>query len=70
MDSKEKTAWLSFEAVVKNFSWNEKSRKFCRFSCSIVKSLYYLGCKMSIQLHFINSHLDQFPGQDGNPFQN
>ena len=58
MNDKEKTAWLSFVVVVKNFLGNKKAENYAD---KMLKSFCDLGWKVSIKLHFINSHLDQFP---------
>ena len=61
MNIKEKTAWLSFVVVVKNFFGNKKAENYADLVDEMLEAFCDLGCKMSIKLHYINSHLDQFP---------
>ena len=49
-----KTAWLSFVAVIKTFLGNKKANNY------EVLGFQKLGCNMSVKVHFLNSHLDQF----------
>ena len=55
MNNKEKAAWLSFVAVTKMFLGNKKADNF------EVLGFRKLGCNMNVKVHFLNSHLDQFP---------
>ena len=55
MNNKEKEAWLSFVAVTKTFLGNKKVDNY------EMLGFRKLGCKMSVKVHFLNSHLDQFP---------
>ena len=66
MNIKEKTAWLSFVVVVKNFLGNKKGENYADLVDKMLEAFCDLGCKMSIKLHYINSHLDQFPENLGN----
>ena len=51
-------------AVVKNFLVNIKAENSADLFIRMFKVFCDLGCEMSIQRHFINSHLDQETGQD------
>ena len=55
MNNKEKAAWLSFVAVIKTFLGNKKADNY------EVLGFQKLGCNMSVKVHFLNSHIDQFP---------
>ena len=57
----EKTAWEAFVLVVKEFLGNKKSENYKELVQSMIESYRVLGCNMSIKLHFLNSHLEQFP---------
>ena len=61
MNIKEKTAWLSFVVVVENFLGNKKAENYADLVDEMLEAIRDLGCKMSIKLHYINSHLDHFP---------
>ena len=61
MNIKEKTAWSSFVVVVKNFLGNKKAENYADLVDEMLEAFCDLGCKMSIKLHYVNSHLDQFP---------
>ena len=59
MNAKEKTAWLAYEDVIKNFLGNKKAQNY---EILVFKITFYdLVCKMSIKVHFLFSHLDKFP---------
>ncbi|XP_051168324.1 uncharacterized protein LOC127286076 [Leptopilina boulardi] len=61
MNKKEKAAWLSFKAVVENFLGNHKSENWEQIVSDMIKTFGKLGCLMSIKLHYLDSHRDQFP---------
>ena len=52
-------------AVIKNFPGNNKAEKYCELVNRMLLAFRDLGCNMSIKLHFLNSHLDQFPDNLG-----
>ena len=62
MIDKEKAAWQFFVEVIQNFLGNRKADNY-KLVVNIMLLLAFcdLGCNMSIKLHFLNSHLDQFP---------
>lgn len=61
MDQKERAAWMSFVAVINNFLGNKKAENYVLLVQRMLKAFCDLGCNMSIKMHFLNSHLDQFP---------
>ena len=61
MTALEKAAWLSFVAVVQNFLGNNKAENYNELVNRMLLAFRALRCNMSIKLHFLNSHLDQFP---------
>ena len=61
MNIKEKTAWLSFVVVVKNFLGKKKAENCSDLVDEMLEAFCDLGSKMGIKLHYINSHLYQFP---------
>ena len=60
MNDKEKTAWLSFVDVMKNFLGNKKAGNHEDLVANMLTAFHDLGCKMSIKAHFLFSHLDKF----------
>ena len=64
MTALERAAWLSFVAVVQNFPGN-KAENYSELVNRMLLVFRDLGCNMSIKLHFLNSHLDQFPDNLG-----
>ena len=65
MTDVEKTAWEAFVSVVRNFLGNKKSEDYKQLVQSMIESFQVLGCNMSIKMHFLNSHLEQFPANLG-----
>jgi hypothetical protein len=61
MTEKERAAWLSFKSVVENFLGNHKSENCRELVVEMLKNYEKLGCLMSYKLHFLDSHLDNFP---------
>lgn len=61
MNEKEKAAWLSFSAVVRNFLGNKKAHNYEDLVTNMLLAYRDLGCNMSVKLHFLHSHLDRFP---------
>lgn len=57
----EKRAWLSFIDLCKNFLGNKKSHDYIEKVKEFLKSYELMGCRMSIKIHFLHSHLDFFP---------
>ena len=64
MDSREKTACLSFVAFLKNFLGNKKTEISADLVVRMLKPFCDLEYEMRIKLHFISSYLDQETGQD------
>ena len=65
MNDKEKTAWLSFVDVMKNFLGNKKAGNHQDLVGNMLSAFCHLGCKMSIKVHFLFSHLNKFPNNLG-----
>ena len=60
MNDKEKAAWLSFVDVMKNFLGNKKAGNHEDLVGNMLSGFDDLGCKISIKVHFLFSHLDKF----------
>lgn len=57
----EKEAWLSFVEVTKNFLGNHKSPQYVNIVKTMLKAYQKMGCKMSLKIHFLQSHFNFFP---------
>jgi hypothetical protein len=65
MTAVEKRAWTSFQLVVEGFLGNHKAPDYSARITNLVKSYKNLGCRMSVKLHFLHSHLSYFPDNLG-----
>ena len=61
INDKERAGWLSFVAVTQNFLGNKKADNYYVLVTTMLLAYRDLGCKMSIKLLFLHSHLDEFP---------
>ena len=61
----EKRAWRSFVAVVKGFLGNNKEENYRELVDDLLKSYEEMGCRMSLKLHMMHSHLDFFKSNMG-----
>ena len=59
-------AWQSFVSVVKGFLGNRRDYNYVNLVNSLLESFHKLGCHMSIKVHYLHSHLDEFPANLGN----
>ena len=57
----ELAAWEAFESVVQNFLGNHKSDQYVQLVDKLLKTYETLGCRMSLKMHFLHSHLEFFP---------
>jgi len=57
----EKAAWDSFKFVVKGFLGNRRAQNYKELVNNLLQSCQKLGCNMSLNMHFLHSHLDFFP---------
>ena len=66
MSDLERNAWQAFEMVEEGFLGNHR-RDDCAMEVSnLIESDEKLGCRMSLKLHFLRSHLDFFRNNFGN----
>ncbi|GFX79403.1 uncharacterized protein TNCV_1715531 [Trichonephila clavipes] len=65
MTEVESKAWNSFVLVMSNFRGKKRSDDDVELVESMVSNLKELGCNMSINIHFMHSHLDRFPQNRG-----
>ena len=61
MNETEERAWNAFCNVVQNFLGNKKADNYEEIVEELLMSLRDLGCRMSIKIHYLHSHLDNFP---------
>ena len=61
MTSVEARAWDAFSAVTRNFFGNKKAANFKELLQELLSSFETMGCNMSIKLHYLKSHSDEFP---------
>ncbi|KAL6461808.1 hypothetical protein MHYP_G00299530 [Metynnis hypsauchen] len=54
-------AWESFVQVVQNFLGNHKATNYEELVDDMLISFKRMGCRMSLMIHFLHSHLDFFP---------
>lgn len=57
----ELAAWISFKNVCRDFLGNKKGDNYKNSVDHLLRSYRILGCKMSLKIHFLHSHLDFFP---------
>ena len=57
----EKAAWDSLKVVVKVFLGNRTAQNYEELVNNRLQSYQKLGCNMSLNIHFLHSHLDFFP---------
>ena len=65
MNDAEARAWKSFVSVAKNFLGNQCAENYEDLIEEMLRSFEALGCRMSIKLHYLHSHLSWFPANLG-----
>jgi len=60
MNDLERDAWQSFREVVHGFLGRNKADNYEHLVETLLQSYYKLGCRMSIKMHYLHSHLDFF----------
>ena len=58
-------AWQAFTRVVDGFFGNKRSSEYILHVRQLLESFQSLGARMSIKMHFLQSHLDYFPKNCG-----
>ena len=56
----EKDAWICFAAVVQGFLGNYKEDNYAKLVANLVNSYGNMGCRMSMKVHMLYAHLDEF----------
>jgi hypothetical protein len=65
MNQAELNAWLSFKALCSNFLGSNKAENYRELVDNLLTSYHTLGCRMSLKIHILHSHLDFFPSNLG-----
>ena len=61
----ERRAWKSFVSVVEGFLGNHKADNFRNIVEELVDAYEKMGCRMSLKLHVLHSHIDEFKDNMG-----
>ena len=61
----EARAWKAFSNVVHKFLGNKRADNYIELVEELLLSLQDLGCQMSIKVHYLHSHLSEFPANLG-----
>ena len=61
----EARAWKAFSKVVHNFLGNKRADNYIELVKELFLSLQDLGCRMSIKVHYLHSHLSEFSANLG-----
>lgn len=65
LSSVEAAAWDSFKQVVSGFLGNNKDPNYREMVKALLKNYSAMKCNMSLKMHFLHSHLDNFPANLG-----
>ena len=65
MNQEEKRAWNAFEATSTGFLDNSKDPEYKKIIKELLIAYKALGYNMSLRIHFLHSHLDFFPPNQG-----
>ena len=57
----EKNAWVSFKLTVEQFLGNNKFPNYVKVIDDLIEHYEQMGCRMSLKLKFLHSHLNLFP---------
>ena len=60
LSSVEKDARICFAAVVQGFLGNNKEDNYAELVANLVNSYGNMGCRMSMKVHMLDAHLDEF----------
>ena len=58
LQDNEKAVWNSFKFVIKGLLGNRRAQNYEDLVNNRLQSYQKLGCKMSLKMHFLHSHLD------------
>ncbi|GBP43079.1 Chimeric ERCC6-PGBD3 protein [Eumeta japonica] len=60
LNAHEKQAWLSLKAVIHGFLGNKKVTNYEELISNMLDNFKLMGCRMSLKVHMLHAHLDQF----------
>ena len=66
MSDFERNAWQAFRMIGEGFLENHGRDDYAMIVSNLIESYEKLGCRMSLKLHFLHSHLDFFWDNLGN----
>jgi len=58
LNKNELSAWLAFDAVVHGFLGNYRDPNYVQLVENLLCAYQKMGCRMSLKIHFLHSHLD------------
>ncbi|KAF2344040.1 hypothetical protein FHG87_025204 [Trinorchestia longiramus] len=61
----ELSAWCSLKSVFENFPGNHGSAQYQKVVDELMENFLQFGARMSVKMHFLQSHLDYFPENCG-----
>ena len=61
----EARAWKEFSKMVHNFLGNKRDDNYIDLVEELLLSLQDLECRMGIKVHYLHSHLSEFPANLG-----
>lgn len=65
LNTLELSAWDAFKQVVQNFLGLNRADNYAELIDNMLESYQKMGCRMSLKLHFLHSHLEFFPANLG-----
>lgn len=65
LNSLELSAWDAFKQVVQNFLGLNRADNYAELIDNMLENYQKMGCRMSLKLHFLHSHLEFFPDNLG-----
>lgn len=65
MSGLERKAWQAFRQVVNGFLGNHRSENYKELLENLIQTYQRQGCRMSLKLHFLHSHVDFFKANLG-----
>jgi len=65
LNTHEKQAWYSLKSVIHGFLGNNRAENYKELISNMIDSFKIMGCRMSLKLHMLHAHLDQFKGNMG-----
>lgn len=61
LNKEELAAWIAFVKVVKGFLGNNREDNYKSLVLNLLKTYKAMGCRMSLKIHFLHSHINFFP---------